>query len=190
MARRAGKPAVDEAILRGTTPRMVLRGIFVNQIDVRGADLRELTFEESALATAIVDDGTRVSTTFPTPGLIRRQNIATKRDDDEWDRRRQAPGSTRMAARGRRTGPRLPLAAGTAGCCGWWNGRAEARRSGFRRIRRRNSTGSSRIRSGRMYWSCPRHHQGGRPRPASDVYSAEYRTEEHPRQAVKTDSAK
>ena len=44
-----------------------------------------MTFEESALATAIVDDGTRVSTTFPTPKMIRRQNIVTKRDDDEWD---------------------------------------------------------------------------------------------------------
>ena len=35
-----------------------------------------------------------------------------------------------------------------------------------------------------------RNTRGGRPRPASEVYSAEYRTEEHPRQAVKTDSAK
>ena len=83
---RIGPMEVDETMLRGTSPCMVLRGIFVNQIDVRGADLRELTFEESALNTAIVDDGTRVSTTFPTPKMIRRQNIVTKRDDDEWDR--------------------------------------------------------------------------------------------------------
>ena len=81
-----GPMEVDETILRGTSPCMALRGVFVNQIDVRGADLRELTFEESALNTAIVDDGTRVSTTFPTPKMIRRQNIVTKRDDDEWDR--------------------------------------------------------------------------------------------------------
>ena len=40
------------------------------------------------------------------------------------------------------------LTAGMAGCCGWWNGLAEARRSGFRRIRRRSSTGSSRMSSG------------------------------------------
>ena len=80
-----GPMEVDETILRGTSPCMALRGVFVNQIDVRGADLRKLTFEESALNTAIVDDGTRVSTTFPTPKMIRRQNIVTKRDDDEWD---------------------------------------------------------------------------------------------------------
>ena len=82
---RIGPMEVDETILRGTMPRMVLRGIFVNQIDIRGADLRELTFEDSALTTAIVDDGTRVSTTFPTPKMVRLQNTVTKRDDDEWD---------------------------------------------------------------------------------------------------------
>ena len=80
-----GPMEVDETILRGTTRGTVLQGAFVNQIDIRGADLREMTFEESALTTAIVDEGTRVSSTFPTPKMIRRQNIVTKRDDDEWD---------------------------------------------------------------------------------------------------------
>ena len=82
---RIGPMEVDETILRGTSPRTVLRGVFVNQIDVRGADLRELTFENSVLATAIVDEGTRVSSTFPTPQRIRRQNIGTMRGDDERD---------------------------------------------------------------------------------------------------------
>ena len=82
---RIGPMEVDETILRGTSPDTVLQRIFVNQIDVRGADLRELTFDESTLVTAIVDEGTRVSSTFPTPQRIRRQNIVTKRDDDEWD---------------------------------------------------------------------------------------------------------
>ena len=80
-----GPMEVDETILRGTSPRTVLRKVFVNQIDVRGADLRELTFEESALTTAIVDEGTRVSSTFPTPRRIRRQNIGTMHGDDERD---------------------------------------------------------------------------------------------------------
>ena len=105
---RIGPMEVDETILRGTSPRTVLRKVFVNQIDIRGADLRELTFDESTLVTAIVDEGTRVSTTFPTPKMIRRQNIVTKRDDDEWDRssigawldahgRREAPDETAPA---------------------------------------------------------------------------------------------
>ena len=55
------------------------------QIDIRGADLRELTFDESTLVTAIVDEGTRVSATFPTPKMIRRQNIGTMRGIDERD---------------------------------------------------------------------------------------------------------
>ena len=82
---RIGPMEVDETILRGTSPRTVLRKVFVNQIDVRGADLRELTFEESVLITAIVDEGTRVSSTFPTPQRIRRQNVGTMRGDDERD---------------------------------------------------------------------------------------------------------
>ncbi len=82
---RIGPMEVDETILRGTSPDTVLQRIFVNQIDVRGADLRELTFEDSALTTAIVDEGTRVSSTFPMPQRIRRQNIGTGGDGDEWD---------------------------------------------------------------------------------------------------------
>ena len=82
---RIGPMEVDETILRGTSPRTLLRRVFVNQIDVRGADLRELRFEESMLTTAIVDEGTRVPPTFPTPQRIRRQNIGTRRDGDEWN---------------------------------------------------------------------------------------------------------
>jgi len=82
---RIGPMEVDETILRGTSPDTVLQRIFVNQIDVRGADLRALTFEESMLTTAIVDEGTRVSSTFPAPQRIRRQNIGTGGDGDEWD---------------------------------------------------------------------------------------------------------
>ena len=82
---RIGPMEVDETILRGTSPDTVLQRVFVNQIDVRGADLRELTFDESTLVTAIVDEGTRVSTTFPMPQRIRRQNIGTMRGIDERD---------------------------------------------------------------------------------------------------------
>ena len=75
-----GPMEVDETILRGTLPRTVLRGVIVNQIDVRSADLRELTFEKSTLGTAIVDESARVSSTFPMPQRIHRQG-----GGDEWD---------------------------------------------------------------------------------------------------------
>ena len=78
-----GPMEVDETLLRGTVPPAVLRGVVVNQIDIRGADLRALTFDDSSLVTAIVDGGTRVSPTFPTPTRIRRQTIGAETDD--WD---------------------------------------------------------------------------------------------------------
>ena len=82
--RRIGPLEVDETIIKGTMPSVVLRGVAVNQIDIRGADLRGLKFEECSLATVIVNDGTRVSQTFPRPTRIRRQNIDAG-TDDMWD---------------------------------------------------------------------------------------------------------
>ncbi len=76
-----GPLEVDETIIKGTMPRVVLRGVTVNQIDIRGADLRALKFEECSLATAIVDGGTRVSETFPTPTHIRQDNIGKWTDE-------------------------------------------------------------------------------------------------------------
>ena len=82
--RRIGPLEVDETIIKGTMPSVVFREVAINQIDIRGADLRALEFEKSSLATAIVDGGTRVSETFPRPTRIRRQNIDGGMDD-EWD---------------------------------------------------------------------------------------------------------
>ena len=82
--RRIGPLEVDETIIKGTMPSVVLQGVAVNQIDIRGADLRALEFEESSFATVIVDGGTRVCETFPRPTRIRRQNIGGG-TDDEWE---------------------------------------------------------------------------------------------------------
>ena len=56
----------------------------MNQIDIRGADLRELDFDTCVVNTAIVDDGTRVGRTFPTPQRLRLQAIETSEDEDIW----------------------------------------------------------------------------------------------------------
>ena len=74
--RTVGPVEADETILRGTASPTTLRRVSVSQIDIRGADLRELTFEECALATAIVDDSTRVPRTFPVPKRLRVQRAA------------------------------------------------------------------------------------------------------------------
>ena len=83
---RIGPLDVDETVLRGTAPPTLLRRVVVNQIDVRGTDLAELTFEDSALTSAIVDDRTRVSCTFPVPKRIRLQNAEVDHPtEDIWD---------------------------------------------------------------------------------------------------------
>ena len=73
---RIGPMEVDETMIRGTPPRAVLRNVFVGQIDIRGADLRDLVFEECVLGTAIVDGATRVPSTFPVPDRVRKQVYA------------------------------------------------------------------------------------------------------------------
>ena len=69
-----GPVEADETILRGTASPTLLRQVSVSQMDIRGADLREMTFEECALATAIVDDNTCVPSSFPVPKRLRVQN--------------------------------------------------------------------------------------------------------------------
>ena len=83
---RIGPLDVDETLLRGTASPTTLRAVVVNQVDVRGADLSELTFEESSLTTAIVDNGTRVSCSFPVPRRIRLQSATDDHPtEDIWD---------------------------------------------------------------------------------------------------------
>jgi len=80
-----GPMEVDETMIRGTVPSSVLRNVLVKQIDIRGADLRNLVFEECVLGTAIVDAATRVPQTFPVPDRLRRQVYAGGGpNDDIW----------------------------------------------------------------------------------------------------------
>ena len=65
---------VDETAAKGTASSAVLRGVTVNQIDICNADIRAWTFESCAVNTAIVDQSTRVSPTFPVPTLIRERS--------------------------------------------------------------------------------------------------------------------
>ena len=80
---RIGPVEADETILRDTASQACLRRVSVNQIDIRGADLRELTFEECVLVTAIVDDSTRVPSTFPIPRHLRVQSGADGLQSDD-----------------------------------------------------------------------------------------------------------
>ena len=80
---RVGPMNVDETAVKGTASSAVFRGVTVNQLDIRNADLRAWTFENCAVNTAIVDRSTRVSPTFPVPTLIRERSGI--RDIDKRD---------------------------------------------------------------------------------------------------------
>ena len=81
-----GPVEADETALRGTASPALLRRVTVNQIDIRSADLRELTFEECAIATAIVDDATRVPCSLPAPRRLRVQSgPGGHQSEDVWD---------------------------------------------------------------------------------------------------------
>ena len=62
---------VDEALIRGTVPSAAIREVVVNQLDIRGADLQQLTFEDSTIGTLIVDEATRVSFSIPISTRLR-----------------------------------------------------------------------------------------------------------------------
>lgn len=75
---------VDETIIKGTLRQSKLRNVTVNQLDIRAADLRELTFEECEVNTALVDGGTRVPASFPEPTRLRLP-AGVNAHKDEWD---------------------------------------------------------------------------------------------------------
>ncbi len=61
---------MDEALIRGTAPSAAINNVVVNQLDVRGADLQDLTFVSATVTTLIVDETTRVPPSLPVPSRI------------------------------------------------------------------------------------------------------------------------
>ncbi len=72
--------ATDESLIQGTAPEAAIANATINQLDVQGADLRAVTFENCWIGTLIVDETTRVSPTCPVPDRIRRQDVGAKDD--------------------------------------------------------------------------------------------------------------
>ena len=65
----------DESLIQGTAPEASIANAAINQLDVQGADLRTVTFENCGIGTLIVDETTRVPPSFPDPARIRRQGV-------------------------------------------------------------------------------------------------------------------
>ena len=59
---------IDEATIQGTAPPAEVQQVTVNQLDVRGADLRELNFDSTTIiVTLVVDETTLVPASLPVP---------------------------------------------------------------------------------------------------------------------------
>ena len=71
---------VDEALIQGRPPPASIVRATMNQLDVRNADLGELSFEDATIATLIVNDSTRTPASFPTPALIRYEGFSAEPD--------------------------------------------------------------------------------------------------------------
>ena len=71
---------VDETLLQGVAPPATLLRVIMNQIDVRGADLRDLRFEDTTIVTLIADHSTRVPASMPVPSVIRNEGFGEEGD--------------------------------------------------------------------------------------------------------------
>ena len=86
-----GPLAIDDAILKDSTaPEATLNRVVVSQIDLRGSDVRALTFRDCEVVTLIADDATRWGRSFPVPSLIRyedrrgQRTIANPQEIANW----------------------------------------------------------------------------------------------------------
>ena len=70
----------DESLIQGTAPEAVIANAAVNQLDVQGADLGSVTFENCWIGTLIVDETTRVPPSCPVPDRIRRKSVGARDD--------------------------------------------------------------------------------------------------------------
>ena len=101
---------IDEALINeGTTATITLDRVVINQLDIRGSDVRHLTFKECVIVTLIGNDATRLGSCFPTPNLIRyespgaQKTIVAPEDIEEWIAERQDGVSEGGALEGKNT---------------------------------------------------------------------------------------
>lgn len=69
---------VDEALIQGSVPSASIVRATMNQLDVRNADLGELSFVDTFIVTLIVNDSTRAPASFPNPSVIRYEGFGAE----------------------------------------------------------------------------------------------------------------
>ncbi|MCD0258139.1 hypothetical protein JWH11_07850 [Xanthomonas melonis] len=61
---------VDDAVIQGSLPTCIFYNMLVHQLDVRGSDLSQVTFDSCSFVQVIADDATIFSTSFPDAGTL------------------------------------------------------------------------------------------------------------------------
>lgn len=62
---------MDEAVIKEGTITATLDRVIINQLDIRGSDIRKLSFINCSIVTLIVNESTRLSLSLPTPSIVR-----------------------------------------------------------------------------------------------------------------------
>ncbi|TIW04087.1 MAG: hypothetical protein E5V77_01605 [Mesorhizobium sp.] len=80
---------VDDSVIRGVSDFCRISNSSFNQIDLRECDISNVTFENVEVATVIANEITRLSPTFPDPGMIQlevegRQELLAGAEATQW----------------------------------------------------------------------------------------------------------
>ncbi len=62
--------SIDDALIKGSCPTAKITNCEISQLDIRGADLTEISWENSSIDSVLADDFVRVSPSFPVPKKI------------------------------------------------------------------------------------------------------------------------
>tara|TARA_B100000678_G_scaffold81498_5_gene67795 strand:- start:840 stop:3050 length:2211 start_codon:yes stop_codon:yes gene_type:complete len=84
---------IEELVFRETVSSLVLKNVFISQLDIRGADVSDVEFQKSQVHSAIVDVATKTDKSFPLPTiLVNETGEVTNRDEiRDWQFEQNKP---------------------------------------------------------------------------------------------------
>jgi hypothetical protein len=81
---------IDDAVIKETASVAEIARVTISQLDIRGADIKAVTFSETTIVTLIADSSTTVPSSFPNPYLIqdetldRTATILAQKEISDW----------------------------------------------------------------------------------------------------------
>lgn len=88
---------VDDVVIRGTSSLATLERLVVGQLDVRGADISEVSFSDVSILRLIGNESTRLPAKFPLPSVVVDQtgiSLSGKEEMRDWLVARGAVGDS------------------------------------------------------------------------------------------------